>query len=160
MFNLLGTILRNRDLTRFGNALSKSRIPQMGEQGPFTVFAPTNSACDDLADMEGDELKQTILSHVADGVIDEDGARDICKDCDVRIMGTLTATNGVIYIVNGLMVKPRQLKDEPTVPVESEAVLSEVLSEASGFPVVNPDGGEEVTIEPSDVGEMPPEVLF
>lgn len=109
-------------------------VDVLANAGPFTVFAPTNAAFDALpkGTVEGllkpekkDDLRNILEYHVYVGVLNEnqltvgrvlnmvnlDNATIANKDGKMTINGInigakITTANGVIYIVDGVMLPP------------------------------------------------------
>ena len=110
-------------------------VDVLSNTGPFTVFAPTNAAFDKLpaGTVEGllkpekrDALTDILQYHVSVGVFKEEGMADgevigqvngdnitiTKKDGKTLVNGTativaaITASNGIVYVVDGVLLPP------------------------------------------------------
>lgn len=110
-------------------------VDVLANAGPFTVFAPTNAAFDKLPEgtVEGllkpeaiDDLANILEYHVYVGVIKTENMKDgqklnqvnlkdveiTIKDGDYfvngsKILGTVPATNGVVYVIDDVLLPPQ-----------------------------------------------------
>lgn len=112
-------------------------VEPLRKSGPFTVFAPTNAAfeklpagtLDDLLKPENkDKLSDILEYHVSVGVFNEDAMKDGQRIGQVNsqsitiyktdaatkingtatIIGTVRASNGVIYVVDEVLLPPQK----------------------------------------------------
>ena len=109
-------------------------VDVLSNAGPFTVFAPTNAAFNKLpaGTVEGllkpekkDDLRNILEYHVSVGVYKLENMKDGQKINQVNlddvvigakdgkytvnganILGTVTASNGVVYVIDGVLLPP------------------------------------------------------
>jgi uncharacterized surface protein with fasciclin (FAS1) repeats len=110
-------------------------VEALSNAGPFTVFAPTNSAFDKLPAGTGDnllkpenkdQLADILQYHVSIGVYKEDMLQDgqslgqansgnitinkkdgkIIVNGSANVIGSVQASNGIIYIIDGVLIPP------------------------------------------------------
>lgn len=131
--NLAQILQKNYDLTSLVGALSDAGlVSTFTGNDPFTVFAPTNAAFADAADLIGTlsaaQVEQVLLYHAAAGTVlsgdlsdgqtvttaqGEDITVNIDGEGNVTLNGSvnvttvdLEGTNGVIHIIDGVLVPP------------------------------------------------------
>jgi uncharacterized surface protein with fasciclin (FAS1) repeats len=114
-------------------------ITSLSNAGPFTVFAPTNSAFDKLPagtvdglmkDDKKEDLQNILQYHVALGglkaadfkdgqilgMVNGDNVTINVKDGKItlnnsaQIIATIPASNGIIYVIDGVLLPPPQKK--------------------------------------------------
>lgn len=112
-------------------------VDALSNAGPFTVFAPTDEAfgklpegtVENLVKPENKETLRNILEyHVYVGVINENYIKDgmnlnqvnldnvklskvdgkLTKVNDANVLGSVKASNGIIYIVDGVLLPPEK----------------------------------------------------
>jgi uncharacterized surface protein with fasciclin (FAS1) repeats len=127
--------VNSKDHTTLVTALKTAAyVDALSNAGPFTVFAPTNAAFDalpggtveDLLKPENKDKLQNILEyHVYVGVIKEENIQDGMKLNQVNlenvtlnkngdkitvnganVLGAATATNGIVYIIDQVLLPP------------------------------------------------------
>ena len=110
-------------------------VDALSNAGPFTVFAPTDEAfgklpegtVENLVKPENKETLRNILEyHVYVGVINENYIKDgmnlnqvnldnvkltktdgkLVKVNDANVLGSVKATNGIIYVIDGVLLPP------------------------------------------------------
>ncbi|NER15942.1 fasciclin domain-containing protein [Spongiivirga citrea] len=120
----------NPDFSTLVSALGQAGLVEaLQDDGPFTVFAPTNTAFDQLdAIPEGDALVQVLLYHVIDGkiasadipqgetlVTTKQGEQvSVVRNGDMItlnetisvIVKDIMASNGVIHVIDGVLIPP------------------------------------------------------
>uniref|UniRef100_A0A0K8S8V3 FAS1 domain-containing protein n=1 Tax=Lygus hesperus TaxID=30085 RepID=A0A0K8S8V3_LYGHE len=89
-------LLQQTNHTRFLALLEKANLKKEVDKSPeITLFVPVDSRLDDLEKLEGDDLKNTLLFHIADGKFDSDyldnGVMLKTKDHDEKIRVTAKA---------------------------------------------------------------------
>jgi uncharacterized surface protein with fasciclin (FAS1) repeats len=108
-------------------------VDVLSNAGPFTVFAPTNAAFDklpagtveNLVKPENKETLRNILEyHVAVGVYKLENLKDgqminqvnldnvtiAVKDGKYNIVGTVPASNGIVYVIDAVLLPPDKNK--------------------------------------------------
>lgn len=112
-------------------------VDALSNAGPFTVFAPTDEAfgklpegtVDNLVKPENKNTLRNILEyHVYVGVINENYIKDgmnlnqvnldnvkltkvdgkLTKVNDANVLGSVKATNGIIYVIDGVLLPPEK----------------------------------------------------
>ncbi len=112
-------------------------VDALSNAGPFTVFAPTDEAfgklpegtVENLVKPENKDALRNILEyHVFVGVINENYIKDgmtlnqvnlenvkltkvdgkLTKVNDANVLGSVKATNGIIYVVDGVLLPPEK----------------------------------------------------
>jgi uncharacterized surface protein with fasciclin (FAS1) repeats len=126
----------SKDLSTLVSALKQADlVTSLSNAGPFTVFAPTNAAFDKLPagtldglmkDDKKDDLQNILQYHVALGGLKEDSFKDgqilgmvngdnvtinvkdekISLNNSAHIIGTVQASNGIIYLIDGVLLPP------------------------------------------------------
>lgn len=126
----------SKDLTTLVAALKQADlVTSLSNAGPFTVFAPTNAAFDKLPagtvdglmkDDKKDELQNILQYHVALGGLKEESFTDgqvlgmangdnvtinvkdgkVTLNNTAHITGTVQAANGIIYLIDGVLLPP------------------------------------------------------
>ncbi len=128
--------IASKDLSTLVSALKQADlVTSLSNAGPFTVFAPTNAAFDKLPagtvdglmkDDKKDDLQNILQYHVALGGLKEESFKDgqilgmvngdnatvNVKDGKItlnnlaNIIGTVQASNGIIYLIDGVLLPP------------------------------------------------------
>lgn len=128
--------MESKDHTTLVAALKQAElVTSLSNAGPFTVFAPTNEAFDKLPkgtldelmkDSKKEDLQNVLQHHVfmsaltpesfTDGLVlnmvNGDNVTVTVKDGktmlnnSATIIGTVPASNGVIYVIDGVLVPP------------------------------------------------------
>lgn len=120
--DLVSTIQAQDNLTTLAEALTQTGLAEtLQADGPYTVFAPTNAAFDevDLSAMNADELASVLQAHVVSGAISAneaaeqgtlstlEGSRLSVSDGMVNgtaaIETSLQAENGVVHIIDAVL---------------------------------------------------------
>ena len=117
----------SKDFTTLVVALKQANlVTSLSNAGPFTVFAPTNAAFDKLPagtvdglmkDDKKDDLANILQYHVALGGLKSADFKDgqvlgMVKDGKItlnnsaQITGTIQASNGIIYAIDGVLLPP------------------------------------------------------
>lgn len=126
----------SKDLTTLVAALKQADlVTSLSNAGPFTVFAPTNAAFDKLpaGTVDGlmkndkkDDLQNILQYHVALGGLKEESFTDgqvlgmvngdnvtihvkdgkVTLNNSAQITGTVQAANGIIYLIDGVLLPP------------------------------------------------------
>ncbi|MFP2995893.1 fasciclin domain-containing protein [Spongiivirga sp. MCCC 1A20706] len=120
----------NPDFSTLVSAVQQAGlVDALNAEGPFTVFAPTNTAFAQLdAIPEGDALAQVLLYHVIDGKITSDDIPQgetlvttkqgeqvsVVRNGDMItlnetisvIVKDIMASNGVIHVIDGVLIPP------------------------------------------------------
>lgn len=126
----------SKDLTTLVAALKQADlVTSLSNAGPFTVFAPVNSAFDKLpaGTVDGlmkvdkkDDLQNILQYHVALGGLKEDSFKDgqilgmangdnvivnvkdgkITLNNSAQITAMVQASNGIIYLIDGVLMPP------------------------------------------------------
>lgn len=126
----------SKDLSTLVSALQKADlVTSLSNAGPFTVFAPTNAAFDKLPagtvdglmkDDKKEDLQNILQYHVALGGLKEDSFKDgqilgmvngdnvtlnvqdgkITLNNSAHIIATVQASNGIIYLIDGVLLPP------------------------------------------------------
>jgi len=134
--NVVQVAVGSKDHTTLVAALKAADlVNSLSNAGPFTVFAPTNAAFDKLpkGTVEGllqpekkDDLVDILQYHVAVGVYKEDmfqdgqnigqvnGANIIVRKKEGKwmindvatIVATVPAANGIVYVIDGVLLPP------------------------------------------------------
>ena len=134
--DIVKTAVGSKDHTTLVAALKQSElITALSNAGPFTVFAPTNSAFDKLPagtvdglmkDNKKADLQNILQYHVAVAVYKTENMQDeqvinmangdnitlSVKDGKVIVNGTanvvatIPASNGIIYVIDGVLLPP------------------------------------------------------
>ncbi len=133
------------------------------DAGPFTVFAPNNSAVDDAADLlanlDSDDQMATLGYHVVPGIVNASdvvpGARFETLSGETLVIGSdgnlpggiqvqtadLTTDNGVVHVINGVMVPPQiTLRNLTAAIAELEGIQFDVGSATirpGSFPILD-----------------------
>ncbi|MDN7025938.1 fasciclin domain-containing protein [Methanoculleus sp. FWC-SCC1] len=108
-------------------------VDTLSAEGPYTVFAPTNAAFDELPDgvledllANPDELANVLTYHVVEGIYCADDLADIdtlttVQGDEIRITVTdggvmvndamvidanIDASNGVVHVIDGVLIPP------------------------------------------------------
>lgn len=131
--------------------------------GPFTVFAPNNSAVDDAADLlanlDSDDQMATLGYHVVPGIVNAvdvvPGARFETLSGETLVIGSdgnlpggitvqtadLVTDNGVVHVINGVMVPPQiTLRNLTSAIAELEGIQFDVSSATirpGSFPILD-----------------------
>lgn len=132
--NIRAVIDANQALTTLARLLANAGVTELGETGPFTVFAPTNNAFAALPQGEIDRLLETpnraeltrlLQLHVVSGrylasdlvnrtttlttlsglKIIVDGFNGVTVGGVTVIQPDVMASNGIIHVINGI-IKP------------------------------------------------------
>lgn len=128
-FSMLVSLLQKADL-----------VSALQGQGPFTVFAPTNAAFEDLITALGitpeelmaqPKLAEVLLLHVASGkVLSSDlgsgltfetlngQSLTLSSDSELIVTPDIMATNGVVHVINKVLVPEGFVLEDVVVPVE------------------------------------------
>jgi uncharacterized surface protein with fasciclin (FAS1) repeats len=126
----------SKDHTTLVAALKQADlVTALSNAGPFTVFAPTNEAfaklpagtVDDLMkDAKKEDLRNVLQYHVTLGVLKPESLKDgqvlgmvngdnvtvqlkdgkITLNSSVHVMTSIPASNGIIYVVDGVLLPP------------------------------------------------------
>lgn len=134
--NVVQVAIGSKDHTTLVTAVKAAGLVDvLSSTGPFTVFAPTNTAFDKLpaGTVDGllkpekkDDLADILQYHVSVGVYKEDMLQDgqvigqvngghitiTKKDGKIMINGTATiavslpASNGIVYVIDGVLLPP------------------------------------------------------
>ncbi len=126
----------SKNLSTLVSALKQADlVTSLSNAGPFTVFAPTNAAFDKLPagtldglmkDDKRDDLQNILQYHVALGGLKEESFKDgqilgmvngdnatvnvkdgkIMLNNSANIIGTVQASNGIIYLIDGVLLPP------------------------------------------------------
>ena len=138
--NIVQVAIGSKDHTTLVAAVQAAQLVDvLSNAGPFTVFAPTNAAFDKLpaGTVEGllkpeklEALQDILQYHVSVGVYQADALQDgqvlgqvngsnitiTKKDGKIMVNGTATvigsvqATNGVIHVIDGVLLPPAPAK--------------------------------------------------
>ncbi len=135
--NVVQVAVGSKDHTTLVKAVQAAGlVDALSNAGPFTVFAPTNAAFDklpagtveDLLKPENkDKLTDILQYHVSLGVFKKENLTDgqvigqvnggnitIKKDGDkimvndALITGSVPASNGIVYVIDGVLLPPAQ----------------------------------------------------
>ena len=170
--SIVDIVVRDQNFSTLEAALMKAGLVEaLSADGPFTVFAPTNAAFQaagitDLEDYTVEQLREVLLYHVVNGRVNAPNLQDgqevaTLNDMDfyvslnegVVINGTakvttadVEATNGVIHVVDRVLLPPSQDIVEIAVAAGftrlaeavTEAGLVDVLQEDGAFTVFAP----------------------
>jgi len=119
-------------------------------EGPFTVFAPTNDAFAELpevvvsyltSDAGADRLSQILLYHVMEGAVTPgesmmaasmDMGNELTVTVDdmgimidqANVVDTIEASNGLIHVIDSVLVPPIELQPEDPAFVEGDIVTA------------------------------------
>ena len=130
----------SKDHTTLVNALKKADlVTSLSNAGPFTVFAPTNAAFDKLPagtldglmkDDKKEDLRNILQYHVALSVLKPESFKDgqvlgmvngdnmtvnikdgkITLNNSTQVITSIPASNGIIYVVDGVLLPPQTKK--------------------------------------------------
>jgi uncharacterized surface protein with fasciclin (FAS1) repeats len=139
--NILEVARKNRELSTFVKAVKAAELEEvLNGSGPFTVFAPSNAAFDSLPDgatkdlmqpENKEKLKEILLNHVVQGKYSsknlENGQSFTAaggQEMGISALGgkimaggvevskpDMAASNGIIHIVNRVIVPPAENTD-------------------------------------------------
>lgn len=155
--NIVEIASENEDFSTLVAALAKAElVSDLEGEGPFTVFAPTNAAFDKLLtdlDITAEELlahpqlKEVLLYHVVSGTVLstdlEDGMMaatlqgeeikvDLTDGVKINestvVTSDIEATNGVIHVVDMVLVPESFKLDQSETPEMPETVVDIALS--------------------------------
>jgi uncharacterized surface protein with fasciclin (FAS1) repeats len=128
--------LGSKDHTTLVAALKQADlVTSLSNAGPFTVFAPTNEAFNKLPagtldglmkDDKKDDLRNILQYHVALGVLKAESLKDgqilgmvngdnttisvkdgkVTLNNNVHIIASIPASNGIIHVVDGVLLPP------------------------------------------------------
>jgi uncharacterized surface protein with fasciclin (FAS1) repeats len=133
--NIVSIALKSRDHTKLVAALKAAQyVTGVSNAGPLTVFAPTDAAFDALpegvlADLlkpeNADRLRKVLQHHVVPSVYTAEGMRDgqnlgmvdgtnvtvhrtdsTVKIGDATIVASVRASNGIVHVIDGVLVPP------------------------------------------------------
>ncbi|MBX3462773.1 MAG: fasciclin domain-containing protein [Planctomycetes bacterium] len=133
--NIVSIAVGSKDHTTLVAALKAANyVTSVANPGPLTVFAPTNAAFDKLpaGTVEGllqpariDDLKNVLKYHVAPSTFEQPALKDgmelgmangkkvrirhengAIRVNDARITASIRASNGVVHIVDGVLLPP------------------------------------------------------
>src|SRR5690606_994450 len=132
--SIVDIVVRDQNFSTLEAALTKAGLVEaLSADGPFTVFAPTNAAFQaagitDLEDYTVDQLREVLLYHVVNGKVNASNLQDgqevatlnemdfyVSLNEGVVINGAtkvttadVEATNGVIHVVDRVLLPPSQ----------------------------------------------------
>lgn len=125
--------LQNRFDLLVGLVVDAGLVPPLEAEGPITVFAPVNSAFTALnlpADTAPEVIEAVLLYHVASGAVAlQDGmsvttlngadvvltvAGGEVKVNESNIVETIAASNGIIYVIDEVLIPPMDPAPAPT----------------------------------------------
>ncbi len=136
--NIVQVAVGSKDHTTLVGAVkAASLVDALSNAGPFTVFAPTNAAFDKLpaGTLEGllkpdkkEALADILQYHVSVGVFKEEQLVDgqkigqvngdnititkkdgkIIVNGTANVIGTVPASNGIIYVIDGVLLPPKK----------------------------------------------------
>jgi LPXTG-motif cell wall-anchored protein len=180
MADIVGTAAGTEQFSTLVAAIQAAGLTgALESEGPFTVFAPTNEAFEALpegaleellADPAGD-LTQILLYHVVPGEVmaadvtdgleaatvqgapltfTVDGDKVMVNDANV-IATDIAATNGVIHVIDSVLLPPAP--DEPTATPEAE---EEATPEAEEEAAATPEAEQEATPEAAEEAAATP----
>ncbi len=118
-----------RFTTLVGALQAVELVDALSQEGPFTVFAPTDTAFSALDEIPGaDALKEILLYHVASGRLNTaklleqeltktlqgenvkvsfDGSNEIVINDTVKLLSSnIGGSNGVIHVINAVLIPP------------------------------------------------------
>jgi uncharacterized surface protein with fasciclin (FAS1) repeats len=134
--NIVQVAIGSKDHTTLVTAVKAAQLVDvLSNAGPFTVFAPTNAAFDKLpaGTVEGllkpeklEALQDILQYHVSVGVYQADALQDgqvlgqvngsnititkkdgkIIVNGTATVIGTVQASNGVIHVIDGVLLPP------------------------------------------------------
>jgi len=100
-------------------------VPPLQGEGPLTVFAPTNQAFNNLglpADTSPEDIEAVLLYHVVGGAVSLENGLTVTtlngadvlltvtdteiKVNDANIRQTIAASNGIIYVIDAVLLPP------------------------------------------------------
>jgi uncharacterized surface protein with fasciclin (FAS1) repeats len=123
--DIVDTAVAAGNFEQLAAALTKAKlVDALKGKGPFTVFAPTDDAFGELAEVPtGDALKTVLLYHVVDGAVasgnlkagevttlSSDAKVDVELGDSVMIndakvtMANIVAKNGIIHVIDKVLV--------------------------------------------------------
>ncbi|TPN81272.1 fasciclin domain-containing protein [Aquimarina algicola] len=132
--SIVDTAIATPELSTLVSALQAADlVGALSGEGPFTVFAPTNTAFEALeAIPEGDALKEVLLYHVASGkftaadllekqtvttlqgaevTIEKDEEGNVLLNGSIKVMtADIEATNGIIHLITGVLLPPAEIQ--------------------------------------------------
>jgi len=147
-------------------------VPTLTENGPWTVFAPTDeafavflasqglTAADLLADE--DALRDVLMYHIAlDGITSGEvvqetelymmnGDKVAVADLPLSETRDVEASNGIIHVLNGVLVPPADSISEVAAGNEDFSVLVAALSAADLVSVLDDDTAEFTVFAPTN----------
>ncbi len=151
--------------TLVGALQSAELVDTLNGEGPFTVFAPTNAAFEALdAIPSGEALKEVLLYHVAAGkftaqdlieaqtvttvqgdevTIEVNDAGNVILNGTIQVVtADIEASNGIIHIINGVLLPPSPLQSivEIAVATPELSTLVGALQSAELVDTLNGDG--------------------
>lgn len=122
--NVVQTLAENEQTTEFAKALQQANLDEkLNKTGPFTLFAPSNSAFSDLADWQK-RNEELLLNHIFMGMATERSLRvmsnvtflsgktiPLKKTSNGELLinanrlqeSNIKASNGVIHIIDGVI---------------------------------------------------------
>ena len=159
----------NADLTEVVGALDKADLVGTLEgPGPFTVFAPTNAAFEEVPDdVDVDIIRNILLYHVvSENVVLEDGvvlqtlegaevAIRVKEDGTFRVNGAnivggpVYASNGIVYVIDQILIPTAE---PPTQPFEPTTTPAEPTLAPALVPTTTP---AEPTLAPTSLVTTP-----
>jgi uncharacterized surface protein with fasciclin (FAS1) repeats len=138
--DIVKTALASKDHTTLAAALKQAElITSLSNAGPFTVFAPTNAAFDKLPagtvdalmkDDKKEDLQNILQYHVALGGLKAENFKDgqilgmvngdnvvigvkegkVTLNNSAHILATIPASNGIVYVVDAVLLPPETKK--------------------------------------------------
>ncbi len=135
--NVVQIAVGSKDHTTLVTAVKAAElVDALSNAGPFTVFAPTNAAFDKLpaGTVEGllkPDQKEALIDilqyHVSVGVYKENNLQDgqilgqvnggnitinkrdgkLVINGSVNVLGAITASNGIVYVIDGVLQQPK-----------------------------------------------------
>ncbi|MBP2830902.1 fasciclin domain-containing protein [Aquimarina sp. U1-2] len=151
--------------TLVGALQSAELVDTLSGEGPFTVFAPTNAAFEALDTIpSGDALKEVLLYHVAAGkftaqdliqrqtvttvqgdevTIEVNNAGNVILNGNIEVItADIEASNGIVHIINGVLLPPSPLQSivEIAVATPTLSTLVGALQTANLVNTLNGDG--------------------
>jgi uncharacterized surface protein with fasciclin (FAS1) repeats len=134
--DIVKVAISSKDHTTLVSALKKADlVTALANAGPFTAFAPTNDAFNKLPagtldelmkDAKKDDLRNILQYHVTLSALQPESLQDgqslsmvngdnltvhvtngkIALNNGVNVLTTIPASNGIIYVVDGLLLPP------------------------------------------------------